>query len=488
MTNFPQPTSKALFFVSCSLLVNSCDKRQDSKALQPAVQTQDTGSPKAVTRARKVARVDRAESDQALRKFASGFENLSGLNRDHDTLAKQRELALAALPEIGGGDGLLKFLDYLTERGAGDLRKELVENHLGVVFTGPRAEQAREWLLSVEDAKLREALSLLAGKAFSGPGFREYFEEMGNYGGLHSQADLLVIHAARGPKSKAVRHGAACLRRHLVAGARVLIGLGEGDNPAEQARRWLATGGMRLETEEAGFVELRVDGPPDEMPAPERIATMSDIAGRILVISLPEREDRRIELLENWKPLGIRPEWVDGIRPNEKEIQWREMKGMEAYGRVGNLRGGYVVGATGCKRAGIAALERLLESDAATGLICQDDCRWEPDALRTIQKACLELPSGWDLVYFSASARQPHEPFSPHLVRIMGARLCTAILWKRQTAERLLPRLKECDCEWDVFMQRSHAELRVFGVVPMPARQARSRSDIAGGIVQPSNR
>ncbi len=159
--------------------------------LQPAVQTQDTGSPKAATRARKVARVDRAESDQALRKFASGFENLSGLNRDHDTLAKQRELALAALPEIGGGDGLLKFLDYLTERGAGDLRKELVENHLGVVFTGPRAEQAREWLLSVEDAKLREALSLLAGKAFSGPGFREYFEEMGNHGGLHSQAALL---------------------------------------------------------------------------------------------------------------------------------------------------------------------------------------------------------------------------------------------------------------------------------------------------------
>lgn len=181
------------------MLVIGCDKAEDPVSTadpgpnhhQTAVYSKDATSLKPSARARKATKADRTESEQELRKFASDFENLSGQNRGPDTLAKQRDLALAALPKIGGGEELLKFLDYLTERGAGDLRKELGEKHLGVVFTGSRAEEAREWLLSVEDPKSREALSLLAGKAFSGPGFKEYFEEMGNYGGLQSQAALL---------------------------------------------------------------------------------------------------------------------------------------------------------------------------------------------------------------------------------------------------------------------------------------------------------
>lgn len=132
-----------------------------------------------------------SEAEQALQEFASGFENVAGQYRDQDTLAKQKELALAVLPKLGGGVELLKFLDYLTERGAGDLRKEVVEKHLGLVFSGPNAQEAREWLLSMEDEKLRESLSRQAGLAFSGPGFKEFFERMGDYGGHHSQAALL---------------------------------------------------------------------------------------------------------------------------------------------------------------------------------------------------------------------------------------------------------------------------------------------------------
>jgi hypothetical protein len=126
-------------------------------------------------------------SDEHLRKFASDFENSAGQNTTQDTLAKQKQLALAAIPKIGAGDELLAFLDYLTERGAGDLRKEVIEKHLGVIFTGPDADKAREWLLSLEDEKLRETLSRQAGEVFSGPGFKDYFEKMGEYGGLHSQ-------------------------------------------------------------------------------------------------------------------------------------------------------------------------------------------------------------------------------------------------------------------------------------------------------------
>ena len=169
-------------------------------------------------------------------------------------------------------------------------------------------------------------------------------------------------------------------------------------------------------------------------------------------------------------------------------IRWEEMRGMEAYGSANNLRGNYILGAVGCKRAGIHALRTFLASDAEASLICQDDCRWEPDAGAAVAQALRELPTAWDLLYFSASARMAHTPHSAHLVRLGGARLCTAILWQRDAAARLLPELEACDCEWDLFMERSHARLRAYCVVPMPAYQGKSRSDIVGGVVQPRNR
>ena len=46
-------------------------------------------------------------------------EELSG----EKLLMKQKELALRAVGELGAGPELLEFLDYLTERGAGDVRE-----------------------------------------------------------------------------------------------------------------------------------------------------------------------------------------------------------------------------------------------------------------------------------------------------------------------------------------------------------------------------
>ena len=77
---------------------------------------------------------------------------------------------------------------------------------------------------------------------------------------------------------------------------------------------------------------------------------------------------------------------------------------------------------------------------------------------------------------------------SPRMLCAQGVRLCTAILWRRAAAERVLADLRECDCEWDVFMERSHPQMAAYCVVPMPAYQARSRSDIVGTVVQPGNR
>lgn len=187
---------KQIFISICSGFMFSagCDQDANRSAPKPAedIKPSDvSNNQKAVRRTQKKGRVERPEAGQALGQFATDWENVAGRNRDQNTLAKQRELALAALPKLGGSDELLKFLDFLTERGAGDLRKELIDNHLGAVFTGPGAEEAREWLLGVKDEKLRETLSQAAGEAFSGMGFKDYFDKMGEYGDHHSQAALL---------------------------------------------------------------------------------------------------------------------------------------------------------------------------------------------------------------------------------------------------------------------------------------------------------
>jgi hypothetical protein len=301
--------------------------------------------------------------------------------------------------------------------------------------------------------------------------------------------DLLFISGPEGPMAQAVRAGAPGLRSYLKEGARVVLDGMDATEKRTVLSRWLGTGGLRVEMDEPGLTVLEVVAGGGNRPS-GRDEGRNELpwAEKVYVISLPEREDRREEMRKNWEPLGLEFEVIEGVRPEESDIRWEEMKGMEAYGKADNLRGRYIPGAVGCKRAGIKALRTFLDSGAATALICQDDCLWKPDAARTVARAMRELPDDWDLLYFSASSREKNTPHSPHLVRLGGARFCNAILWTRAAAERLLPDLERCDCEWDLFMQRSHASLRAFCVVPMPAYQGKSHSDIVRSVVQPPNR
>jgi lipopolysaccharide biosynthesis glycosyltransferase len=302
------------------------------------------------------------------------------------------------------------------------------------------------------------------------------------------EIDLLVVDCPPGARGKMVRDGATNVRRYLAPQARVIL-LGMEDEEERKAlSRWLDSGGMIVERDEEEYVVLQVVAPFVFQSAyPQELSSLADLTEKIYLISLPERQDRREMIRKNWAPLGLEFEIIDGVRPLHSEIRWDEMKGMEAYGKADHLRGSYVLGAVGCKRAGIRALEKFLDSGAHTALICQDDCLWREDAADTVRKAMRELPSDWDMVYFSASSRIKNRSYSPWLTRLGGARFCTAILWKREAAERWLPELKACDCEWDLFMQRIHSMTNAYCVSPMPAFQARSKSDIVGGIVQPPN-
>lgn len=191
--------NKLLGLTLVMLMVVSCkrDKLGSDIGLDngdSAVETtksRELGTISTTNHPKKIARIEKPEAVQALGEFAVDWEKVAGESQGQDALDKQRELALAVLPKVGGSQEFLKLLDFLTERGAGDLRSELIEKHLTTLFTGPGAAESRDWLLSVEDEKLREQLSQAAGETFSGMGFKDYFEQMGQYGGLHSQAALL---------------------------------------------------------------------------------------------------------------------------------------------------------------------------------------------------------------------------------------------------------------------------------------------------------
>jgi len=210
------------------------------------------------------------------------------------------------------------------------------------------------------------------------------------------------------------------------------------------------------------------------------------LAEKIYVISLPHRQDRREELTQNWSPLGLSWEYVDGVIPDPSSILWSEMRGLEAYGNPINLRNEYVIGAVGCKRAGIKALRTFLDSGHQTALICQDDCRWLPE-WRSVIEPLTGYPEGWDMIYLSANLREPSLPHDDQWLRMVGARLCTSIIWNRRSALAAVEVIEKSDCEWDMAQEQLMRASNAYSPHRWVCVQARSYSDIVRQVMDQPN-
>lgn len=208
---------------------------------------------------------------------------------------------------------------------------------------------------------------------------------------------------------------------------------------------------------------------------------VKDIVDSILVISLPERVDRRAALEKNWAAVGLNEldfTYIDGVKPQSETILWTEMRCMEAEGKTENLRNGYVVGAVGCKRAWKNSLEFFLASKDKTVLVCEDDCRWDTDVNKVLEEVGAP-PEDWELLYFGAHHRLPPSPETEGWHRLQGSRLTTAIAFNRESAKRLLNDLKACPYEIDVHLEQTHRTWRAYCPKFLVARQGASKSDIS---------
>ena len=104
-------------------------------------------------------------------------------------LEARREIAADAVMDLGGTDALLKFLDFLTKEGQGDLREWVIMDGMKELFESPeKSPAARQWLLGIEDLKLQSSLCFGAARGFKGPGFKEYVDALES---IHSQTRLL---------------------------------------------------------------------------------------------------------------------------------------------------------------------------------------------------------------------------------------------------------------------------------------------------------
>lgn len=178
-----------------------------------------------------------------------------------------------------------------------------------------------------------------------------------------------------------------------------------------------------------------------------------DIADEVLVISLPERIDRRRRVAAILDREGIPFDFVDGGRVKVEDISQKEVS--ELYPTPFKVVAGwneYLRAAIGCKRAHINCLERGLEKGKQRLLVMEDDVDLRADWHPILLRALSDLPAGWLQLYLSADSFRTPSPFSPNLKRLNGARQTTAILYSREGMRASLNCILTARAELDWWM------------------------------------
>lgn len=121
-----------------------------------------------------------AELQREFVAFVNSWNEMPSQFSGKELVAKQRDLAYEAIGKLAGGAELTQFLQFLKNKGAVDLHNEIVERGMEPFFRGEKAAALRDWVLSVQDFKMKEQLMLQLGAAFDGSDLKEFFERVGN--------------------------------------------------------------------------------------------------------------------------------------------------------------------------------------------------------------------------------------------------------------------------------------------------------------------
>jgi hypothetical protein len=117
-----------------------------------------------------------AVSEQTKRQVLEDL--LSRWQKTTNNPATRQALCEEAVGKLGVGDEMVEFINFLSAGGATAQREWLLGPGLRPVFAGPAAKGAREWMLTVSDTAIRNAMCHRAGEGFGALGFKEYLDSL----------------------------------------------------------------------------------------------------------------------------------------------------------------------------------------------------------------------------------------------------------------------------------------------------------------------
>lgn len=210
------------------------------------------------------------------------------------------------------------------------------------------------------------------------------------------------------------------------------------------------------------------------------VGHLRHLADDVVVISLPERTDRRDRIQEMMARERVKFRFVDGVRVKYEELNTFEVSEVELLPfKITGGRERFLCGTAGCRRAHLRCLEHAMGAGMKSLLIIEDDMHFEPGWYERYLAALAELPGNWLQLYLSTSNYRAALPFSKNLCRLQGSYQTTAILYSYAGIEAALRCIQHSRCEIDVWMGNNmHPFGCSYGIEPRIVYQNGGQSDI----------
>lgn len=205
---------------------------------------------------------------------------------------------------------------------------------------------------------------------------------------------------------------------------------------------------------------------------------------KIIVISLPQRADRRKQFAESFASTGL--DWQIETVP---AIYGKALDMPKIIGTIG--AGGY-----GCWCSHLLVLLRAISEGWENYLLLEDDAIFTPDFPKVFERAAQELPEDWDQLYLGFQALNTHlakfEKYSKHLLRVGDAHRAHAYMINKRAYPVFLKHLfdiaeKPADYHIDHWFGQLHLArnegrrvVNVFAAYPQIVNQSAGKSDING--------
>lgn len=205
---------------------------------------------------------------------------------------------------------------------------------------------------------------------------------------------------------------------------------------------------------------------------------------KIIVISLPQRKDRREQFKESFASTGL--DWPIEFVP---AIYGKALDMPKIIGTIGP--GGY-----GCWCSHLLVLLRAISEGWENYLLFEDDAVFSPDFRKVFERAAQELPDDWDQFYLGFQALNQNqakfERYSSRLLRVGDAHRAHAYMINKRAYPVFLKHLfdiaeKPQEYHIDHWFGQLHLArvegrrvVNVFAAYPQIVSQSAGKSDING--------